>query len=715
MTLRKQSLTFIWDFIMSSFKDDSRTASDKTAAGKKTILSNRLHPLENDVMPFNVFIDCAQRLSKACGFDATTVMKKVPSNDPASVEAVTIKKFLEAEDRCLQINRFFTLGKTEGVTKDEALEVAKKLYPQVNQTTSDLFGETGSNPSPIYINELPLSQETKDVLNYAVEVLNKIFDRPFEKSDCLYFGPGSAQVVNTKSPQPCVKTMSNWGIPNERFDPFEFWEDETALYVLSKIIGAPVQPDIILQVPKNDKSNRTIGVGTVAGIAAQHVVGSYVRSCLNSYGIDLNSLSDIHRRLAYLGSRSDLDLATLDLSMASDTISLGLAAALLNSTHSNEHCRTLYYKLLLCRADSYSLNGEIRVYHKLGPMGNADIFETETALFLALVTAIGYVCLTEKCDCETLENYFDSLEDLARRFDIDYRILSKGSSFGDDMILFLPGCLLRDALIQSFVESTLEEVGLTLNPEKSFFTGDFRESCGADYRDGKLVRGFYHHHRTVTLRDFIRCVNYFVIRGDMSLFEIWELCPEFKSFYEDTRLERITWDIYDLGYYDRVESRDSIRLVPHFGLTHEIQIPENLICDWSGGSPGGRVITYVDKSVSTKAQMNFERRKLVAETLLADDQVQDILMFSYGLRVDEPDVIDEKRYARILRIVAHLFITAKGEVRDLLVKSCRDKMERAFLVNKGMKTFYKLEPVLDTKTFPPKLTYAVYDKINVAD
>lgn len=700
---------------MSKFKDSSRTASDKTAAGKTTILSNRLHPLDNDVMRFETFIECAQRLSQACGLDAATVVKKVPSEDPASVEAVTIKKFEEAEDRCLQINRFFTLGKTEGVTREEALEVAKKLYPQVNQTTSDLYGGTGSNPSPINIDELPLSNKTKDVLNHACEVLNKIFNRPFEKSECLYFGPGSAQVVNTKSPQPCVKTMSEWGIPNERFDPFEFWEDETALYVLSKIIGAPVQPDIILQVPKNDKSNRTIGVGTVAGIAAQHVVESYVRSCLNSYGIDLNTLADIHRRLAYLGSRSDLDLATLDLSMASDTISLGLLAALLNSTHSNEHCRTLYYKFLLCRADTYSLNGEIRVYHKAGPMGNAAIFGTETALFLALITAIGFVCLTQLCDEETYENYFDSLEDLARKFDIDYGIVSRGSSFGDDMVLFLPQCLLRDEDVQSFVCCALEEVGLTLNTEKSFFTGDFRESCGADYRDGKLVRGFYHHSRSVTLRDFIRCVNYFVIRGDMCLYEIWELCPEFKSFYEDLRLERITWDMYDLGYYDRVESRDSIRLVPHFGLTHEIQIPENIICDWCGGSSGGRVITYVDKSVSTKAQMNFERRKLMAETLLNDDQVQDILMFSYGLRVDGPDVIDEKRYARILRIVAHLFVTAKGEVRDLLIKSCREKMERSFLINKSVKTFYKLESVPTTRSFPPKLTYAVYDKINVAD
>lgn len=701
---------------MSRIKDDSRTRSDKTLADKnKTILSNRLHPLDGDVIPFDTFIDCAERLSKACGFDAATVMKKVPSLDPASVEAVTIKKFEDAEDRCLQINRFFTLGKTEGVTMDEAREVAEKLYPQVNQTVSDLYGGPRSNPSPIDINELPLITSTKDILNYAVEILNEVFSVPFEKSNCLYFGPGSAQVVNTKSPQPCIKTMSDWGIPNERFDPFEFWEDETAVYVLSKIIGAPVQPDLILQVPKNDKSNRTIGVGTVAGIAAQHVVGSYVRSCLNRYGVDLNSLSDIHRRLAYLGSTSELDLATLDLSMASDTISLGLTAALLNSTHSNEHCRELYYKLLLCRADSYCLNGEIRVYHKAGPMGNAAIFETETALFMALIKAIGFLCLTEKCDIETAEDYICRLQDANGRHKLDMSLSMPGTSFGDDMVLFLPECLLGDAQIQQFVACTLEDLGLTLNLEKSFFTGNFRESCGADYRDGRLVRGFYHHHRSVTLRDVIRCINYFVIRGNMHLSEIWALCPELESFYSDTGLKRITWDLYDLGYYDRKESKGSVRMVPHFGLVHEIQIPENIICDWASGYSGGRVITYIDKSLSIGAQKSYERRKLLAETLLSDDQVQDILMFSYGLRVDGPDVMDEKRFARILRITTHLFITARGEVRDMLIKSCRDKMERAFLVNKAKKTFYKLEPFQDTRAFPPKLTYAVYDKINVVD
>lgn len=693
---------------MSKCRDDSRTASDKTAVDKKVILSNRFHPLES-VMPLDSFVECAQHLSEICGIDPATVVKKIPSADPASVEAITVEKFLEAEDRCLQINRFFTLGKTEGVTQEEALEVAAKLYPQVNLTTSDQFGEIGSNPSPIDIDELPLNDDTKLVLNTAVEFLNQIFDVPFEKSNCIYFGPGSAQVVDTKSPQPSVKTLSNWGVPNSRFDPFEFWEDETALYVLSKTIGAPVQPDIICQVPKNSKTNRTIGIGSVSGIAAQHIVESYVRACLNKHGIDLNTLSDTHRQLAYYGSIGAIDLATLDLSMASDSISLGLTAALLNSTHSNEHCRRLYYKLLLCRADSYTLNGETRVYHKLGPMGNASIFGTESALFTALIIGVQRFCLTCCCTAEEAREYVQSLE---RHFDALglNKALLKGSSYGDDMILFILASLLESQQIQFWIQQLLEEIGLKLNLEKSFFTGDFRESCGADYERGRLVRGFYHHRRDVTLRDVIRCINFFVIRGKMRLAEILRECPAFDSLYREAGLQRIVWELDELGYYDRQ------RVDRAFNFLHEIAIPEDLICDWDLGWGKGRKITYVDKDVSAKVRSKFERRQIIAKTLLNDDYVQDILMFSYGLQVDEPDLLDDRRFARIMRIVAHLFVTAKDDVRDLLIAKCRDKLERVFFKNTMARTFYKLENENLTRAWPAHLCYAVYGgEINVED
>lgn len=208
-------------------------------------------------------------------------------------------------------------------------------------------------------------------------------------------------------------------------------------------------------VPKSYKTHRGICIEPLVNAYTQRFFGLHIKSRLRRIGIDIDVASNIHRELAKQSSISG-ELATIDMSMASDTISIGLVKALLPEE---------WYKVLdLCRSkhtdvsavfeeykhkfDEYGYRSPIIENEKFSSMGNGFTFELETVIFTAIARACG--------------------DNNAR-------------SFGDDLIVRSDRCTaVLDALVFC---------GFKPNVDKTFTTGTFRESCGGDFRHGQDVKG----------------------------------------------------------------------------------------------------------------------------------------------------------------------------------------------------------------------------------
>lgn len=198
-------------------------------------------------------------------------------------------------------------------------------------------------------------------------------------------------------------------------------------------------------VPKTAKTDRSIAVEPLLNSFIQKGIDAEMRRLLLARGYDL---SDQTRNgfLAKVGSLNG-EYATLDLSSASDTVSTELVRYLLPDAWFDLLNRT--------RSPSYSLSGKIEKYAKFASMGNGFCFPLETLIFASAVRASLFFA---QCD---------------RRHAV----------YGDDIIVSV------DAF--ECLSGLLSEMGFKLNSEKSFASGPFRESCGADWYEGQDVRPVY--------------------------------------------------------------------------------------------------------------------------------------------------------------------------------------------------------------------------------
>jgi hypothetical protein len=199
-------------------------------------------------------------------------------------------------------------------------------------------------------------------------------------------------------------------------------------------------------VPKDARSKRPIIVEPVLNGFFQLGVGRYLKSRLWKC-VSLN-LTDQTRnqRLACEGSVHGA-YATIDLSSASDTVSRSLVNLLLPWE---------WYEFLAKLVTATIVeDGRVSDLEKFSSMGNGFTFELESLLFYSIAKAC------------------------AELLDLPGEV----SVFGDDIIV--------NSRAYSLLNSTLTELGFLVNNEKSFFAGPFRESCGADWFEGKSIRPFY--------------------------------------------------------------------------------------------------------------------------------------------------------------------------------------------------------------------------------
>ena len=292
--------------------------------------------------------------------------------------------------------------------------------------------------------------------------------RPNEMLDSARFGPGSTLCVTGKATTEYFKYKASSPTVSSRAFPFAealINHDPKWRAFLSGIhpldvggrynlVSDQFAPELSLTdynkvtfVPKNAKTERSIAIEPYFNIFFQLGVGQMLRNRLKRcFAVDLNDQTR-NQVLAKVASQTS-EIATVDFSMASDTIATEVVRLLLPPE---------WFSILdRLRSTDYLLDGAIQRYHKFSSMGNGFTFELETLIFHSLALSC------------------------AEELGVSYDFIS---TYGDDVII-------PTSCFQLFTEVT-EYLGFKVNDIKSFSTGLFRESCGKDYLKGVDVRPLF--------------------------------------------------------------------------------------------------------------------------------------------------------------------------------------------------------------------------------
>lgn len=209
-----------------------------------------------------------------------------------------------------------------------------------------------------------------------------------------------------------------------------------------------VEGNRVVTVPKNAKTDRVIAIEPHMNMYVQKGIGAVIRRRLLKVGVNLNDQT-LNQRLAKEASTYG-ELATVDLSAASDSISMKLVEELLPEDW------VLALKQTRSPVGVMPDGTKVR-YQKVSSMGNGYTFELESLIFWALISSV--------------VDYNPAVKD--RRVGV----------YGDDLIFSVTS---YDSAV-----SLLSWCGFKTNAKKSFASGHFRESCGKHYFRGHDVSPFY--------------------------------------------------------------------------------------------------------------------------------------------------------------------------------------------------------------------------------
>ncbi len=220
------------------------------------------------------------------------------------------------------------------------------------------------------------------------------------------------------------------------------------------------RPVRVVAVPKTLKTPRIIAIEPTCVQFMQQALMAEIVTGLESDDLlsPLIGFTDQipNRDMARAGSLTG-DLATLDLSEASDRVSNQLVQSLL---YRHPH---LASGVDACRSRKADVPGHgVVPLAKFASMGSALCFPFEAMVFLTIIIDR----IARELNTPVTRRFIKSLHGKVR-------------VYGDDIIVPV-----------DFVEAVsdaLETFGLKVNVAKSFGTGKFRESCGGDYYAGRDV------------------------------------------------------------------------------------------------------------------------------------------------------------------------------------------------------------------------------------
>jgi hypothetical protein len=236
-------------------------------------------------------------------------------------------------------------------------------------------------------------------------------------------------------------------------------------------------PVRVVSVPKTQKTPRIIAIEpSTVQYAQQGLKREIYKGVEDSHFLSgILGFTDQSRN-QQLARESSLrgDLATLDLSEASDRVHVEVAEELF---HYHPHLRDF---VMATRSSRANVDGEILNLAKFASMGSALTFPIEGMIF-TIIAAMGVWG-----------------SDVPAR----HAMHGKLSVYGDDIIVPVHSV---DRVIH-----LLEAFGFKVNSNKSFWTGKFRESCGADFYNGHDVSVVRLRAEVPTSRGDAALINRFV-------------------------------------------------------------------------------------------------------------------------------------------------------------------------------------------------------------
>lgn len=221
-------------------------------------------------------------------------------------------------------------------------------------------------------------------------------------------------------------------------------------------------------VNKTSEEHRAIGVELNGSVLLQKVLGDSIRQALLKFGLDLNSQA---RNQYFARVAKTFQNATIDVFNASNTLSYQTVKLYIPQD---------WFSVLDCFRSHYGANETLDFtckYEMFSSMGNGFTFELESLIFYAL--SLATVMVEENCSLH-----------LAKR---------QVAVYGDDIIV--------PQTSANRVVKELEYIGFKTNADKSFLSGNFFESCGGDFYDGKDVRPFFLKRQLCTVKDIYFLCN----------------------------------------------------------------------------------------------------------------------------------------------------------------------------------------------------------------
>jgi len=293
---------------------------------------------------------------------------------------------------------------------------------------------------------------------------------PDEFFDFGRWGPGATTLIKGRSASSTNKFLREVGITRDLFDLLSNGKGVTYLTEVYPLWGYHLLeagfPNFqvgckVITVPKNAKTNRVIAVEPGINLWFQLSAGAMIERRLLRWGIDL-SKQERNQQLAKEASVTGL-LATVDFSSASDSIAKGLVEELLP--------KRWYLLLDSLRSHFGKVRGGWRKWNKFSSMGNGFTFPLETLIFYAAAL----VC----------KEYL--------------QIEGSVSAYGDDVIV--------PSAAYDLFSRLCEFYGFKVNPDKSFYQGFFRESCGAHWYRGIDLKPIYLKENVRTVQACYKLAN----------------------------------------------------------------------------------------------------------------------------------------------------------------------------------------------------------------
>jgi hypothetical protein len=337
-------------------------------------------------------------------------------------------------------------------------------------------------------------KDVSAVLHYAQRKISEILgDVPKLEDLCFLFGPGASTNVGGTIANSRSKLSANLACSEDfvstvgKFlEEFPLWATECASHIdysvsvdsetiidlddYVAIVPIEVHRAKLAFVPKNSKTDRPICVEPVLNALMQKGLGTHMKKRLARFGVNLRDQGR-NQDLAKQGSING-SLATIDLSSASDTVAYNLVLDLLPFP---------WFEILSsCRSGQVCYQDSVITLEKFSSMGNGYTFELESLLFYGLAFGV-----QKFLECE-----------------------GPISVYGDDIIV--------PSTSFDLMVKVLNYCGFSTNVKKSFNSGFFRESCGADWYAGFDVRPFYLREE-ISDRVLFSSHNFFVRKGEREL------------------------------------------------------------------------------------------------------------------------------------------------------------------------------------------------------